>query len=48
MAVLEGKFKDGDVIVAEIVDGQDVLTFRHGDAHDAAAVHATATAGAAE
>jgi ATP-dependent Clp protease ATP-binding subunit ClpB len=37
LAVLEGRFKDGDVIVADVQPGHDALAFRHGDAHDAAA-----------
>jgi ATP-dependent Clp protease ATP-binding subunit ClpB len=37
LAVLEGRFKDGDVIVAEVQPNEDALGFRHGDAADAAA-----------
>ena len=36
LSVLEGKFKEGDVIVAEHVEGSEELSFRHGDAADAA------------
>ena len=37
LAVLDGTFKDGDVIVADVQEGTDALSFRHGDATDAAA-----------
>jgi ATP-dependent Clp protease ATP-binding subunit ClpB len=37
LAVLDGTFKDGDVIVADVQDGTDALSFKHGDATDAAA-----------
>jgi ATP-dependent Clp protease ATP-binding subunit ClpB len=30
LAVLEGKFKEGDAIVADVQDGQDALVFTHG------------------
>ena len=32
LAVLEGRFKDGDTIVADVQDGDDQLVFSHGDA----------------
>jgi ATP-dependent Clp protease ATP-binding subunit ClpB len=37
LAVLDGTFKDGDVIVADVQEGTDALSFKHGDATDAAA-----------
>jgi ATP-dependent Clp protease ATP-binding subunit ClpB len=37
LAVLDGTFKDGDVIVADVQDGTDALSFRHGEAIDATA-----------
>jgi ATP-dependent Clp protease ATP-binding subunit ClpB len=37
MAVLEGTFKEGDTIVADLEEGTGTLVFRHGDATDAAA-----------
>ena len=37
LAVLDGTFKEGDVIVADIQVGSLALSFRHGDATDAAA-----------
>jgi len=37
LAVLEGTFKEGDVIVADVQEGTDALSFTHGDATDAAA-----------
>ncbi|QJR38143.1 ATP-dependent chaperone ClpB [Gemmatimonas groenlandica] len=37
LAVLEGTFKEGDVIVADVQAGTDALSFTHGDATDAAA-----------
>jgi ATP-dependent Clp protease ATP-binding subunit ClpB len=40
MAVLEGRFKEGDVIVADVNPTDDGLMFRHGDAADAAAIAA--------
>jgi ATP-dependent Clp protease ATP-binding subunit ClpB len=40
LAVLEGRFKDGDVIVADVQAGNDALVFAHGDAADAAAQEA--------
>jgi ATP-dependent Clp protease ATP-binding subunit ClpB len=40
LAVLEGRFKDGDVIVAEVQLGEEALVFSHGDATDAAAQQA--------
>jgi hypothetical protein len=38
--VLEGRFKDGDVIVADVQPGEEALVFSHGDAADAAAQQA--------
>ena len=43
LAVLEGRFKEGDVIVAEHADGGEELSFRLGDAADAAAAAAIAS-----
>jgi len=43
LAVLDGTFKDGDVIVADVQDGTDALLFRHGDATDEAAQAAFAS-----
>ena len=40
LAVLEGRFKDGDVIVADVQPGEEALVFSHGDAADAAAQQA--------
>jgi ATP-dependent Clp protease ATP-binding subunit ClpB len=37
MAVLEGTFKEGDSIVADIAEGSDLLSFTRGDAADSAA-----------
>jgi ATP-dependent Clp protease ATP-binding subunit ClpB len=37
LAVLEGRFKDGDVIVADVQPNEEALGFKHGDAADAAA-----------
>ena len=36
MAVLEGRFKEGDVILADLSPTDETLVFRHGDAADAA------------
>ena len=36
MAVLEGRFKEGDVIVADLSPTDEALVFRHGDAADSA------------
>ena len=47
LAVLDGTFKDGDVIVADVQAGTDALAFRHGDATDAAAQAAFAAPPAA-
>ncbi len=48
MAVLEGRFKEGDVILADLSPSDETLVFRHGDAADAAvASMSTAQAGAA-
>ena len=43
LAVLDGTFKDGDVIVADVQEGTDALSFRHGDATDAASQAAFAS-----
>ena len=43
LAVLDGTFKDGDVIVADVQEGTDALSFRHGDATDAEAQAAFAS-----
>jgi len=43
LAVLDGTFKDGDVIVADVQEGTDALSFRHGDATDEAAQAAFAS-----
>ena len=40
LAVLEGRFREGDVIVADVQDGKETLVFSHGDAADAAAQQA--------
>ena len=40
LAVLEGRFREGDVIVADVQDGEETLVFSHGDAADAAAQQA--------
>ena len=43
LAVLEGRFRDGDVILADVGGADDALIFRHGDAADDADVnHAVA------
>ncbi len=44
MAVLEGRFKDGDTIVADVQEHDESLVFRHGDAADLAAAVAMAAA----
>ena len=44
MAVLEGRFKEGDVIIADVNPDDESLIFRHGDAADAAALDALAAA----
>ena len=44
LAVLEGTFKEGDVIVADVQEGSLAFSFRHGDATDAAAQAAFASA----
>ena len=41
LAVLEGRFSDGDVIVADVDGPEETLVFRHGDTADAAALAAT-------
>jgi ATP-dependent Clp protease ATP-binding subunit ClpB len=40
LAVLEGRFREGDVIVADVLEGKEALVFSHGDAADAAAQQA--------
>jgi len=45
MAVLEGRFKDGDMIVADVGDVEDALVFRLGDAADRAVANLTVDAG---
>jgi ATP-dependent Clp protease ATP-binding subunit ClpB len=47
MAVLEGRFKEGDQIIADINPADDALLFRHGDAADAAALGAFAESASA-
>ncbi len=42
MAVLEGRFKEGDIILADVDPSNEALMFRHGDAADLAAVNALA------
>ena len=42
LAVLEGRFSDGDVIVADVGGADDTLLFRHGDAADRAVIAAMA------
>jgi ATP-dependent Clp protease ATP-binding subunit ClpB len=37
LAVLEGRFKEGDTIIAEVDPNAETLTFAHGDPIDAAA-----------
>ena len=44
LAMLEGTFKEGDVIVADVQEGSLAFSFRHGDATDAAAQAAFASA----
>ena len=41
LAVLEGQFKEGDIIVAEEGEG-DALRFRHGDGSDVDATNPSA------
>ncbi len=42
MAVLEGRFREGDIILADVDPTGDMLMFRHGDAADLAAANAMA------